>query len=142
RRGIERAMATRTTPDTTSALARGISHLVLNVRDIEASHTFWTEVMGWEQCGQIDRSGRLGTEMRFYRCAPDHHHDIAIVQVPNPESLPPVQTWDMRPATVGLNHVAITYDRDAWLRQIAHLQACGVEFLRRVNHGMTHSVYI
>jgi catechol 2,3-dioxygenase len=44
---------------------------------------------------------------------------------------------------VGLNHVAITWpDRESWLEQLAYLQAQGVEFHRRVNHGMTHSVYI
>ena len=127
---------------TTPAPARGISHLVLNVRDIETSHRFWTEVMGWEHCASLRRPSALGTDMRFYRCAPDHHHDVAIVQVPKSESLPEAGSWDMRPAGPGLNHVAITYDRDAWLRQIAHLQAKGVEFKRRVNHGMTHSVYI
>jgi len=44
---------------------------------------------------------------------------------------------------VGLNHVAIAWpDREAWLKQLAFLKAKGVPFHRRVNHGMTHSVYI
>ena len=44
---------------------------------------------------------------------------------------------------VGLNHVAIAWpDRESWLQQLAFLQAKGVPFHRRVNHGMTHSVYI
>ena len=30
----------------------------------------------------------------------------------------------------------------AWLKQIAFLQSKGVTFHRRINHGMTHSVYI
>jgi catechol 2,3-dioxygenase len=32
--------------------------------------------------------------------------------------------------------------REAWLRQLAFLQAKGVKFDLRVEHGMTHSVYI
>ena len=32
---------------------RGINHLVLNVRDIEESHRFWTEVVGFRQVGQL-----------------------------------------------------------------------------------------
>jgi catechol 2,3-dioxygenase len=44
---------------------------------------------------------------------------------------------------VGINHVAIAWpDRESWLRQVQFLQARGVAFHRRINHGMTHSVYI
>jgi catechol 2,3-dioxygenase len=32
--------------------------------------------------------------------------------------------------------------REAWLQQLAYLQEKGVKFHRRVNHGMTHSLYI
>ena len=32
---------------------RGINHLVLNVRDIEESHRFWTEVVGFRQVGHL-----------------------------------------------------------------------------------------
>jgi catechol 2,3-dioxygenase len=47
------------------------------------------------------------------------------------------------PSRVGINHVAIAWpDRESWLKQLAFLQSKGVTFHRRVNHGMTHSVYI
>ena len=29
----------------------GINHVVLNVRDMESSHKFWTEVVGLKQVG-------------------------------------------------------------------------------------------
>ena len=32
--------------------------------------------------------------------------------------------------------------REAWLKQLAWLRKKGVKFHRRVNHGMTHSLYI
>ena len=49
----------------------------------------------------------------------------------------------MQPKRVGLNHVAICWpDRESWLKQVAFLRSQGVPFHRRVNHGMTHSVYI
>ncbi|HVQ75545.1 MAG TPA: VOC family protein, partial [Candidatus Binatia bacterium] len=52
-------------------------------------------------------------------------------------------TWNLMPGGIGLNHVAIAWpDRDSWLRQLAFLQEKGVTFHRRINHGMTHSVYI
>ena len=42
------------------------------------------------------------------------------------------------------NHIAITFpDRDAWLeKQLSYLQAKEVKFNLRVEHGMTHSLYI
>ena len=33
----------------------GINHLVINVRDMEESHKFWTEVLGFKQVGQSSR---------------------------------------------------------------------------------------
>ena len=33
-------------------------------------------------------------------------------------------------------------DRDAWLKKLEELQAKDIKFNLRVNHGVTHSVYI
>jgi catechol-2,3-dioxygenase len=117
----------------------GINHLVINVRDIEESHRFWTEVLGFKQVGQSSRR-----PMRFY--SGDHsghmnHHDIALVENPN---LPkPPENWEMFGMPVAINHIAITMpNREAWLKQLAWLRHKGVTFHRRVNHGMTHSLYI
>jgi len=117
----------------------GLNHVVLNVRDIEASHRFWTEMLGFHLVGEVPaRFGgvRRGT-MRFYSGVRDgkmHHHDIALVDTPDmalPEGPNPI------------GHVAIALpDREAWLRQLAFLQSRGVAFERRVEHGMTHSLYI
>ena len=44
---------------------------------------------------------------------------------------------------VAINHVAIALpSREAWLKQLAFMQSRGIEFKRRVNHGVTHSLYI
>ncbi len=117
----------------------GLNHLVLNVRDIEASHRFWTEILGFHQVGEVPPGlggVRRGT-MRFYsgeREGKLHHHDIALVDSPD---LPPPQ------GVSPIGHVAIALpDRAAWLQQLAFLQSRGVAFERRVEHGMTHSVYI
>jgi len=118
----------------------GVNHFVLNVRDIEASHRFWTEIMGWEHHGTLDPKRRV---MRFYRASSDKHHDLALVQVDHPEQAPEVDRWSMAGRRPGINHIAITYpNRDEFLRQLEHLSANGVEFLVRGDHGMTHSVYI
>ena len=79
-------MADGTTPivpetPTEAVTPGGINHLVINVRDMEESHKFWTEILGFKEVG---RSGRRN--MRFY--SGDHggqmnHHDIALVENPN-----------------------------------------------------------
>ncbi len=121
-----------------------ISHLVLNVRDIDASQHFYTELLGFELCGTLDVPPSSGIDMRFFRGqGSDHHHDLALVQIPNAEAAPPPPNWSMFLPSAGLAHVALSYPgREEWLTQIAHLQANGVEFLVRGNHGMTHSVYV
>ena len=123
----------------------GINHVVLNVRDIEESHAFWTEILGFQQVGELKASDALPNppKMRFY--SGDHngkltHHDLALLEVPN---LPPPATWAMFDNTSAINHVAIKWpNREAWQKQLAFLQQKGVPFHWRVNHGVTHSVYI
>ncbi len=116
-----------------------ISHLVLNVRDIDASHRFYTELLGFEQCAELKHT----MVMRFYRGNESHHHDFALVQVNDPESAAGPDQWSMEPKRVGVNHIAIGYpDRESWLKELEHLKANGVEFIVRGNHGMTHSAYI
>jgi catechol 2,3-dioxygenase-like lactoylglutathione lyase family enzyme len=122
----------------------GLNHLVINVRDMEETHRFWAEMLGFKQVGQFvsgDPSG-LQRKMQFYSA--DHgqgqltHHDIAFSEVP---SLPAPAADGTLVSAIG--HIAIAYpDREAWLRQLAYLQARDVKFERRVEHGMTHSLYI
>ena len=125
----------------------GVNHIVLNVSDIDRSHTFWTEILGFEQVGELHRSDARPNPptMRFYsgRANGDvNHHDLALVQIPSDDSTGDTNPTPQSPR-LGLNHVAITWpDRDAWQQQLSFMQSRGVEFLRRVNHGMTHSVYI
>jgi catechol 2,3-dioxygenase-like lactoylglutathione lyase family enzyme len=134
-----------TSPPREALTPVGINHLVLNVRDLEESHAFWTEIMGFKQVGELHASPDRPNppKMRFY--SGDHqgkmqHHDLALMEMPN---LPPPSAWSMSDSAVAINHVAISLpSREAWLKQIAFLQSKGVTFHRRINHGMTHSVYI
>ena len=137
-------MADGTTPIVPTAPQKavtpgGINHLVINVRNMEESHRFWTEILGFKLVGKSSRR-----PMRFY--SGDHngsmnHHDIALVE--NPNLPPPPENWEMFDMPVAINHIAITMpDRESWLRQLAWLKKNNVTFHRRVNHGMTHSLYI
>ena len=127
------------TPPSEAVTPGGINHLVINVRNMEESHRFWTEILGFKQVGQSSRR-----PMRFY--SGDHngemnHHDIALVE--NPDLPAPPADWQMFGAPVAINHIAITMpNREAWLKQLAWLRSKAVKFHRRVNHGMTHSLYI
>ena len=124
----------------------GLNHLVINVRDIEESHRFWTEILGFRQVGAVRaRPDRPNPpKMRFY--SGDHsgklnHHDIALVE--NKDLPAPPKDWNMFGMACAINHIAISLpNREAWLRQLAYLQEKGVKFNRRVDHGMTHSLYI
>jgi catechol-2,3-dioxygenase len=121
---------------------RGINHLVLNVRNIEESHQFWTEVVGFQQVGELKEApGRPAPpKMRFYSSG-EHHHEFALVE--NPNLAPPPEQWAIFGMPSAINHIAITYpSRDAWLSQLSYLQKKGVKFDLRIEHGMTHSLYI
>jgi catechol-2,3-dioxygenase len=125
----------------------GVNHIVLNVRNMEESHRFWTEVVGMKQVGELTPTERRPNppKMRFY--SGDHgggklnHHDVALVENPNlPE---PPKEWGMFGMPLAINHIAIALpDRESWLKQLDYLQKKGVKFNRRVDHGMTHSLYI
>lgn len=130
--------------DTTTPV--GVNHVVLNVHDIEESHKFWTEVIGLKQVGTLHPRADMGPlpAMRFY--SGDHggkmtHHDVALVENPN---LPPrPKDWELFGTPQAIHHVAIAMpNRESWLKKLAELQEKGVKFNLRVNHGVTHSVYI
>ena len=66
---------------------RGINHLVLNVRDIEVSHRFWTEIMGFRCVAELKpQPGGVRPKMRFYSGVAEGgdvtHHDLALAEVP------------------------------------------------------------
>jgi catechol 2,3-dioxygenase len=102
--------------DTEAQIPSGLNHLVLNVRDIEESHQFWTDLLGFHQVGASHRPGPDGRPpMRFYSGERDgklRHHDIALVE----GSAPAADTVHPQ----ALNHVAIEYPtQEAWQKQMA-----------------------
>ncbi|MBN8873416.1 MAG: VOC family protein [Rhodospirillales bacterium] len=123
----------------------GLNHLVLNVRDLEESHRFWTEIVGLTQVGELRTSPVRPNppKMRFYSADHDgklNHHDIALMEN---KDLPEAPTQAGTGVPAAINHIAITLpSREAWLRQLEYLQRKGVRFNRRIEHGMTHSLYI
>jgi catechol 2,3-dioxygenase len=127
-------------PDAAAETPSGLNHLVLNVRDFDAAHRFWTECLGFRHVGTSrfgSADGSARPRMRFYSGETDgklSHHHLALMEA---EALPPGA--GRRPQT--LNHIAITYPSPAaWRRQIGFLLASGVALHGRVDRGAASSV--
>jgi catechol 2,3-dioxygenase len=125
---------------------KGFNHVVLNVHNMEDSHHFWCDLIGFKQVGELKprEDGIPSMNMRFYSGVVDdvNHHDLALVEREGIE--PPTEPWSMFEGNKAVNHIAVTYpDRESWLEQVKFLEDQGalVNPLR-VDHGMTHSVYI
>ena len=112
------------------AKPKRIGHLVLNVKDVDASTKFYTDVLGFEIA--LERPG-FGT---FLTCG-KIHHDLALFQAK--EDAPAVADGGL-----GLNHMAIQVeDYDELKDYYGKLQQYyEVDELRTVDHSMTKSIYI
>src|SRR5438067_1218269 len=76
---------------------RKVSHVVLNVADVERSIKFYTEILGFKLSDRNDRG------MAFLRNGTDHH-TIAFAPAPAGATLAPSDQY------VTLNHVALEVD--------------------------------
>src|SRR5262249_5641884 len=119
---------------------RGINHVVLNVRDLELAHRFWTEVMGFRCVAHLPAIPGHRPRMRFYSGLDAQgrvtHHDVALAEIAGAEGGAAAEPWKLAPTRAGLNHVAVAWpDRESWRAQLAFLRSRGVPFRRRVNHG-------
>ena len=104
-----------------------VGHLVLNVKDLEASTKFYTDILGFE----ISRTTPAGT---FLTCG-KIHHDLALFKAP--EGALPVTEGQL-----GLNHFAVQVaDLDDLTEVYHNLKGQNVHLDRNTDHGMTSSVY-
>ena len=104
-----------------------VGHLVLNVKDLEASTKFYTEVLGFEVA--IQRP--TGT---FLTCG-KIHHDLALFQAP-------VDALPVTEGQLGLNHFAVQVADLEDLTEVYNtLKDSGAQMDRNTDHGMTSSVY-
>ena len=120
----------------------GLNHVVLKVRDIDASHTFWTECLGFKHVGTLRSPGGDGTpppRVRFYSGVRDgklSHHHIALAEEP---ALAAADEAGIQ----ALDHVAIAYPtHEAWRRQVDFLTSRRVVVSRRIERGTIHSVMV
>ena len=106
-----------------------VGHLVLNVKDVEASTKFYTDILGFEIA--VERPDGSAT---FLTCG-QQHHDLALFKAP--EGAEPIQ-----PGALGLNHFAVQVENLEALKEVYRtLKERGVPVHRTTDHGMTGSVY-
>jgi catechol-2,3-dioxygenase len=112
------------------AKPKRVGHLVLNVKDVEASTSFYTKVLGFDI--SVKRPDGSGT---FLTCG-KIHHDLALFKAP-------VGAAPVTEGGLGLNHLAIQVEDYQELRDYYfHLQELGVPISRTIDHSMTKSIYL
>lgn len=115
----------------------GLNHVVLQVKDMEESHRFYTDVLGFRHVGTWEGPNPSGTPpMRFYsgvRNGNLRHHDLALVQAPATTAV-----FDRE--SQSLHHLAFEYpSREAFYRQLDFVRSKGVAIHRLIERGATHS---
>ena len=108
-----------------------LGHIVLYVRDVEASRRFYGDVLGWRE---VTRLGEMGAMFSSGRT----HHELLLLEVgPQAQPIP-------RGRRVGLYHFGLKIgESDDELRDaIGKLQEEGVTIVGTADHTVTHSVYI
>jgi len=110
-----------------------LGHLVLYVRDLEASRAFYRDVLGFHELG----GGDLGIPAAGFSSGRTHHELLLIEVGPDAAPLPPGRR-------VGLYHVGLKVgDSDDELREaLARVTEAGVEIVGMSDHTVTHSLYV
>ena len=110
-----------------------VGHVVLKVRDLDASAAFYRDVIGLKEVAP----GTFGAPMVFFSATGDNHHDLALAEVGRDAPDAPANA-------VGLYHVALKIGET--LEQLraarAHLEAQGITNLRLRDHTVSQSIYL
>ncbi len=111
-----------------------LGHLVLNVRDIQKSAKFYTEIVG------LEVSDWISDQMVFLRTSVDHH-DLALAQIPLDEAS---ATDTYRPWRPGLEHFSYEMASIDEVETMGRfLQEKNIEIVRGIGkHGPGENVFL
>jgi catechol 2,3-dioxygenase len=114
---------------------RELGHLVLYVRDVERSATFYRDVLGWRQI--MPDAGERPVGAAAFSSGRTHHELLLIEVGADAVAIPPGRR-------VGLYHFGLNVgESDDDLRAIlATLEAAGTTIVGASDHTVTHSLYI
>ncbi|ONH52943.1 glyoxalase [Frankia sp. CcI49] len=115
-----------------------LGHLVLYVRNLERSATFYRDVLGWRQVfPEPDGANALGIPAAAFSSGRTHHELLLIEVGEGAAALP-------RGRRVGLYHFGLKVgDSDDELRAVlAQIAEAGVQIAGASDHTVTHSLYI
>lgn len=108
-----------------------LGHLVLYVRDVEASRRFYGDLLGWKQIVALPGQMAMFSSGRT-------HHELLLIEVgPNATPIPPSPR-------VGMYHFGLKIGTtDEELREAFQtLVDAGADVRGATDHGVTHSLYI
>ena len=108
-----------------------LGHIVLYVRDLEASRKFYGEVLRWKEIASVPRQMAMFSGGRT-------HHELLLIEVgPSAQPIPPGRR-------VGMYHFGLKIgETDEELRQaLRELIDAGVNVTGTADHHVSHSLYI
>lgn len=114
-----------------------LGHIVLYVRDVVRSATFYRDVLGWRQI--FDGPELLNAPIALFSSPNGRtHHELLLIEVGADAAAQP------RGRRVGLYHFGLKIgDSDDQLREaVARLKETGTPLLGASDHTVTHSLYI
>ncbi|MFN2545039.1 MAG: VOC family protein [Actinomycetota bacterium] len=108
-----------------------LGHLVLYVRDLEASRRFYRDVLGWKEIGAAPGQMAMFSSGRT-------HHELLLIEV-GPGATPIPQG-----RRVGMYHFGLKIgESDDELRQaLRELIDAGANVVGTADHHVSHSIYI
>jgi catechol-2,3-dioxygenase len=115
-----------------------LGHLVLYVRNVERSATFYRDVLGWRQVLPAEGEAISPSFPAVAFSSGRTHHELLLIEVGEDAQAQP------RGRHVGLYHFGLKVgDTDAELRAaLARLNDAGVTVVGATDHTVTHSLYI